>query len=480
VEQGAEWFEYFEAPAGGVPTAGFEASRWPEAYRTGDLALRLESWRAPCAPFRLKLLALFRGSELVLELQHDGAVLSPEDADGLLAGFETLLRDGLAHEGRVVSELTMAAAPDPAAAGEIGGESAEARSEPASDAGQGVHELFFEQARLHPDRVATVCGAEVLSFGALARRASLLAAWLRVHGVGPEAPVALMLDKGQPMAAAVLGALAAGGYYVPVDPGLPEEYRRQMLDAVDPPVVLTAGAVGAGFEAPGRTVLRLERGWNEGWDEIASAAAAAPSAPTPPIPPVSGDQLAYVLFTSGSSGEPKGVAVAHRQIARYAQAIRSRLELGPGTRFALLSSFAADLGNTMLYAALCGGGRLLLVPDERAIDPELAVADLAREPVDCLKLAPSHLEALLTASDPGSALPAGPGGLLVLGGEALRWDLVDRVAALAPECAVVNHYGPTETTVGVLTRSAAPCATFGHTSPIPAWRRYPAGYRASW
>src|SRR5437868_3768007 len=106
-----------------------------------------------------------------------------------------------------------------------------------------------------------------------------------------------------------------------------------------------------------------------------------------------------------------------------------------------------------LFPALCGGGCLHLVSAECVSDPEAWAAYCHAEQIDCLKIVPSHLAALLAGSRPEQGLPR---QCLVLGGEACPWPLLERLQRLAPQCRIFNHYGPTETTVGVLTYPVAP------------------------
>ena len=158
--------------------------------------------------------------------------------------------------------------------------------------------------------------------------------------------------------------------------------------------------------------------------------------------------LVYTLFTSGSTGTPKGVLIEHRQLLNYADAVLERLQLPVDASFATVSSYAADLGNTAIFPALLSGGCLHIVSQDRLMDPAAMAEYSERRGIDCLKIVPSHLAALLSAPAPERVLPR---RLLVLGGEASTWDLVSRIEALSADCQVMNHYGPTETTVGVLT-----------------------------
>ena len=157
--------------------------------------------------------------------------------------------------------------------------------------------------------------------------------------------------------------------------------------------------------------------------------------------------LAYVIYTSGTSGRPKGVCIEHRNLLAYVDSIEPMLGLSRTARLASVSSIAADLGNTVIFASLATGRCLVLIRDDLARDGAKLRDYFRARPVDCIKIVPSHFEALLCISDPVCLVPR---GLLILGGEVLTWDLVDRTRALAPTCRILNHYGPTETTIGAL------------------------------
>jgi len=163
------------------------------------------------------------------------------------------------------------------------------------------------------------------------------------------------------------------------------------------------------------------------------------------------ENLVYVIYTSGSTGVPKGVGVRHRNLVNYASFMTRFLELEKwrgGLQFATVSPLAADLGNTCIYPALITGGCVHVVTQERATDSRELGRYMEAEGVDVLKVAPSHLRALLEAGEGGGGML--PRKYLITGGEVLSRELLERVRGLKPECEVVNHYGPTETTVGSL------------------------------
>jgi amino acid adenylation domain-containing protein len=156
--------------------------------------------------------------------------------------------------------------------------------------------------------------------------------------------------------------------------------------------------------------------------------------------------LAYVIYTSGSTGRPKGVAIEHKSMVNYLIHILKHFD--SGCNFALVSTIAADLGNTMLFGALCTGGCLHVLSQENVVQSNNMADYLSRNEVDYLKIVPSHLIALQTSSNSEDIMPR---KLLILGGEASHLDWVKTLVTHSSQCAILNHYGPTEATIGVLT-----------------------------
>ncbi len=141
------------------------------------------------------------------------------------------------------------------------------------------------------------------------------------------------------------------------------------------------------------------------------------------------ENLVYAIFTSGSTGKPKSVGVEHRQLVNYVNSILEHLTLPEDASFAMVSTFAADLGNTVLYPSLCTGGTLHVISRERASDPQALADYFKRHPIDCLKIVPGHLDALMNSAHAPDVLPR---KYLVLGGEAAHWERVDRIRRSRP------------------------------------------------
>ena len=167
--------------------------------------------------------------------------------------------------------------------------------------------------------------------------------------------------------------------------------------------------------------------------------------------------LAYIIYTSGSTGTPKGVLIPHSNISNYIQALRQQAGWQHGWQFATVSTLAADLGNTVIFGALISGGCLHVLDYETATSAQLWSRYTQLHPLDVLKIVPSHLNALLAASEGQvQAQAILPRKQLIMGGEPLDGNLLTRLAQLEATCDVINHYGPTETTIGVLTNCLGP------------------------
>ncbi|WP_439686107.1 amino acid adenylation domain-containing protein [Cupriavidus oxalaticus] len=320
---------------------------------------------------------------------------------------------------------------------------------------------FEAGVRAHPERLAVDAADAQCSYAALDCAANALAASLRDGGVRPGDVVGLLLPRGARMAAAMLGAWKAGAAFLCLDAGMPATRLAQL--AADAGL---AAVVGEG-ERPQWLAQSVPaatwRAASLASEHAASAAAWPAAAPAQP---------AYLIYTSGSTGTPKAVVVTQGNLAHYAAGVLHALALPAGSSLASLSSVTADLGHTAWFGALLGGHTLRVPDDALGDDPEALAAALAARPVDCLKIVPSHLRALLAVADPARLLPR---RCIVFGGEALDAALVARVQALRPACRVVNHYGPTETTVGCLTHALPDAAATGAIpvgQPLPGVSAY--------
>jgi amino acid adenylation domain-containing protein len=417
-----------------------------------ELEMRRVETEAASAKFDLMLGVRDKAEEPMLIFEYCTDLFRHSTIERMMRHFETMLEGIVADPSRRLSELPLLTAPEQFQLLEEWNRTGrEYRRE------QCLHQLFEEQAARTPERVAVVCEDQKLSYRELNGRANQLAHRLRSLGVGPEARVGVLLERSSEVIVALLGILKAGGAYVIFEPGQPRQRLLYMLEESGARVLLTEEKLLANLEAYEGRAICLD----------AQRDALALESDRNPCDGPHSDNLAYVIFTSGSTGRPKGVAVAHRQILNYLNGIQERADFPTGGSFATVSTFSADLGNTMIFPSLCFGGTLHVITQERATDPAALADYFKRHPVDCLKIVPSHLAALLSGADAARVLPR---QRLVLGGEALRRELVEKISALAPECVVINHYGPTETTVGVLTHRAETCEDAPSSAALPIGR----------
>jgi non-ribosomal peptide synthase protein (TIGR01720 family) len=364
----------------------FNVDRVAALPRLGGADVRLLPPPVSHAKFDLGMNVLLGDSSAVAELDFDADRFAPSTAARLLERFARLLSS---HEMLSPQEAEQVAR----------------WNRPSAERGfVPLHARIAHHARTTPDALAVICGGQSLSYGALDAKADALASRL-VRGTR----VVLLLPRGLDLVVAIVAALKAGAAYVPLEPDTPPERLAMLLDAIDAAGIVTP----SGFEP---------RGGN-----------------------ARDEELAYVLFTSGSTGTPKPVGVLHAAIASYTDAVIERLALSRG-HYAMVSTVAADLGNTMLFPALALGGTLHLISNDVARDPEAMAA--AMRGIDCLKIVPSHLEALV--AEVGAA-PLMPRTHLILGGERASESLLDTLAAAQGSTRIINHYGPTEATVGVMT-----------------------------
>ncbi|MFH7362715.1 amino acid adenylation domain-containing protein [Pseudomonas syringae group genomosp. 7] len=299
-------------------------------------------------------------------------------------------------------------------------------------------QLWDRQVERQPDAQAARCLERTLTTLQLDQAANQLAHQLIRMGVSEGQPVAVLMERSLDWLTAVLAIFKAGGVYMPLDVKAPDARLQQMLVNAQARVLLCAeGDVR-------QTSLAIA-----GCQGLAWTPAHWQALPVSrPDTGSSADSAAYVIHTSGSTGQPKGVLVSQGALASYVRGLLERLQLAPEASMALVSTIAADLGHTVLFGALCSGRTLHVLTEALGFDPDAFAAYMAEHQVGVLKIVPGHLTALLQASQPADVLPQ---HALIVGGEACSPALVEHVRQLKPDCRVINHYGPSETTVGVLT-----------------------------
>ncbi|HVR96204.1 MAG TPA: amino acid adenylation domain-containing protein, partial [Thermoanaerobaculia bacterium] len=395
------------------PLTAFALGEAGARLEVGGLSLESLALRPLAAQRDLTLMLAESGGDLAVALEWDADLFDATTGERMLGHCGNLLRALAGGGDRWISELPLL------------GEAERRqivcdwnRTSTGYPREATIDQLFAEQAGATPERIALAApgslSGEVLqvTYAELCRRAGFLARHLRSLGIGPEDRVGVALDRSVEMVVSWLGVLAAGGAYVPLSPSDPKERLATMAN-----------------EASLRFLIGEERRL-----PVLEPAAPPAAGSTP-------ENLAYVMFTSGSTGAPKAVGVPHRAVVRLVRAM-DYADLGPRQVFLQLAPPAFDASTLEVWGPLLNGGRLVLFPPAvRPASAELG-AVLQRHEVTALWLTAglfhqtveTGLEGLRTVSQ------------LLAGGDVLSPEHVNRVLTELPGCVVINGYGPTENT----------------------------------
>ncbi len=295
-----------------------------------------------------------------------------------------------------------------------------------------LHDAFRAHAERAADAPAIVTSGATMSYGELYARARHAAAWLRERGAGRDELVGLVMTRGPEQIVGILAAALAGSAYLPIDAALPEERRRYMLRDGRVRHVLTNVEGRAGDDA-----LLLD-----------AARPYEPGAPGHvPVHGASLDDLAYVLYTSGTTGEPKGVMVTGRSVANVVADCDARFGVGPADRFFGVSAFTFDLSVYDVFGALSAGAAIVLPDHDRAADPAHWLELAAKTGVTVWNSVPAivalmHDQAVAEGFGPPPALR-----LVMMSGDRIPAALPGLLRGLKDDLTLVSLGGPTETTI---------------------------------
>ncbi|NEQ95204.1 MAG: amino acid adenylation domain-containing protein [Cyanothece sp. SIO2G6] len=427
-----EWQDYYPSDRPVPWPISFEFIHQPASVSVAGVEFRLEqTWSDAQAP-ELKLTAIQQDNQLVLEFHYNETVISA----GAIAALSNQLQSLLTHMSQQptasISSFKLTDAADAL--------TPTANATPAHIVSNTcIHHRIEQQVERTPNAVALIYETQQLTYQELNHQANQLAHHLQQLGAGPEVPVAIYLERSLDLLIALLAILKTGATYLPIDIALPSNGVSYRLEDAQAKILVTRQSLLR------ETAVTTQVVCLDGDRPIIAQHSSAN-----PTSAVMLANLAYIIYTSGSTGQPKGVAVEHRQLLSYVDSAIDRLDLPAAGHYATVSTLAADLGHTMIFPCLCQGGTLHVIAAERVGDAQALVDYTQQHPIDCLKIVPSHLRALLQTPQPEQMLPR---QRLVLGGEACSWSLMDQIQQLAPHCRSFNHYGPTETTVGALTHA---------------------------
>jgi len=413
-----------------------------DAIEGGDVA-----FATVATPFDLTLFVRDRADgALSATLEYRRDLFEPAAMTRLAGHYCTLLESVVAEPTRRISDLRMMS--DAETHQLLVEWNATATHYPRD---RSVHGLFEDQVDAAPDAVALVVEGPALTYRELDVRANRLARHIRAAGVGAGHRVGVLMDRSMEMIVALLAILKAGGAYVPLDRLAPAERLAFMLADTEIGVLLTETRMLSRLPASAVGVIPVDAEWD--------AVAARPS--TRLESTAGGDDLAYVTYTSGSTGAPKGVAVTHRNVVRLVRGT-SYARFGPEEVVLQLTALSFDVSTFEIWGALLNGGRLVMAPPDVPSVDELGGL-LARHGVTTLWLSAGHFEQVVDHR----VEILRPLRQLLAGGDVVSPPHVRRVLSAFPTLSVINGYGPTEGT------TFACCHTI--TSAPPPGRSVPIG-----
>ena len=296
-----------------------------------------------------------------------------------------------------------------------------------------VHHLFEKQADETPSATAVECGEQNVSYRELNQRANRLAHYLQSAGVGPEARVGLYCERSLEMVVAVIGVLKAGGAYVLLDPTYPRERLAFIRADAGLQVVLTQSSLDT--DHPVRfdedsTCVEIDGPFHVEVEHN-------------PISAVEPDNLAYVLYTSGSSGKPKGVAMPHRPLVNLLEWHRHDPAFSQPARTLQFTTLSFDVSFQEIFTVLCTGGTLILIDETTRRDPEALIRFSSQANIERLFLPFVALQHLAETANRSGKLPTSLAQIVTAGEQLV---VTPAIAALCRrlDCTLHNHFGPTE------------------------------------
>lgn len=393
------------------------------AHRFHDLEITPVQLDSRTAKFDMTLWLTESGDTLRASLEYATDLFTRERAERMLAHYVRLLQAMVEQPDTAITRLPMLAEAEQKLI--LHDWNATSVRYPQD---KRLHELFEEQVRRQPNAPALVFGEETLSYNELNRRADHLAAVLRGLGVGPDVLVGLCVERTFDMVVGVLGILKSGGAYVPIDPAYPPDRIAFVLEDSNAPVLVTQRPLLASLPSVAATKVLL--------DEPLPAPKTKPTAAKIPSP----TDLAYVLYTSGSTGQPKGVQIQHQAVVNFLQSMRREPGLTVQDTLLAVTTLSFDIAGLELHLPLSTGAKIILAPWEMAMDGDALLAAIKIHHVTMLQATPATWRLMLAAGWTKT-----PHLKALCGGEAMPADLA---AELIPRCAEVwNMYGPTETTI---------------------------------
>ena len=387
-----------------------------------------------CAKFDLHLEVEQKDGTFAGRLIYNSELFEAATAEALVGQWVNLIEDAVAAPERCVWEMKLLGVDEERRL--LDGVNRSAMEVP----GVGVHELFVRQAMETPGRVAVCCGGRSVTYRELEEQSARIAGRLLELGFGAGCVVGLMVERSVEMVAGLLGILRAGAAYVPLDPGYPSARLGHMVRASGMRVVLGERRFEERLPVGHPPLVDVGELYSNFLSDGGAGAEAITSANAALLPEVGVADSAYILFTSGSTGVPKGVEIPHRALTNLIWSMRRTPGLSAEDVLLAVTGISFDIAALELFLPLVTGARLELATSAEASDPGLLMQRLAESGATVMQATPATWRMLIE-----QGWRSTPGLKVLCGGEALTTVLAGQLLERAGE--VWNMYGPTETTI---------------------------------
>ncbi|HKW01048.1 MAG TPA: amino acid adenylation domain-containing protein [Vicinamibacterales bacterium] len=422
--------EGLHLPRDASRTPLFQAMLVVQSRGSSELALpgihsRVVPIQESTSKFDLLVAARESDDSLQLDLEYNADLFDRETADRLIDRLATILDAFTVQPATPISQLNVMSDDERRLVVDTWNDTASDYPRHAS-----IHELFAAEAAARPDEVAVIQGERRETRRWVDAQASLLAQRLRRAGVGPGDVAGVCCARSPEMVVALLAILKAGAAYLPLSPRDPIDRQVFVLRDAGARVLVTEPALAGAIREKAPEIAAIDvREIDASPGELDATA------------PVSGESLAYIMYTSGSTGQPKGVAVPHRAVVRLVYGV-DRLSGRPLSRFLQLSPLAFDASTFDLWVPLLRGGCCVLFDGDEIPSPDAIAQHIRRHDIGCLWLTAAFFNTIVDAR------PDALTGVrdLFVGGETLSPAHIARAQRALPGVRLINGYGPTEGT----------------------------------
>ena len=384
------------------------------------------------AKFDLFAAFVERDGRLILRIEYTVDLFNADTMERMVSHFRTLLDGIVANPERRISELPLLTE---AEKHQVLVEWNETKRDYPKD--KCVHQLFEEQVKRTPETVAVAFEDQQLTYRQLNSQANQLAHFLRNHGVGAESVVGVCLERSPEMILAILAILKAGGAYLPLDPSYPTERLGLMVERGGASIIVTQKSL-VSRTPTGEAVCCCLDNLDQILTEQKQESLSSISSP---------ENAAYVLFTSGSTGVPKGVLMEHRSLVNLLSWQAETFASRAATRTLQFAPLSFDVSFQEIFSALCFGGTLVMIGEAERRDARALWPLLKEKAVERMFVPFVALQQLAEAAQ-GDAVTIESLREIITAGEQLQvtQPIADLFARL-PDCRLCNQYGPTESHV---------------------------------